>query len=185
MHMEAKLDFWIKEGLNVIFVGKHGVGKTTMVKEAFERNNLKWLYFSSATMDPWVDFIGVPKEKTEGELTFLELVRPKYFQTDEIEALFFDEFNRSHKKVRNAVMELIQFKSINGKKFNNLKIIWAAVNPDDEEDEELKYDVEKIDPAQLDRFHIHIKIPYKPHYVYFKNRYGNQMADAAIEWCNN
>ena len=43
-----------------------------------------------------------------------------------------DEFSRAHKKVRNAVMELIQFKSINGRKFKNLKIVWAAINPDDD-----------------------------------------------------
>ena len=181
MHLEAKMDFWIKENLNILLVGKHGVGKTTVVKEAFERNNLKWMYFSAATMDPWVDFIGVPKEKTEGGITYLELVRPKCFQTDEVEALFFDEFNRSHKKVRNAVMELIQFKSINGKKFKNLKVIWAAINPDDEE-EEIKYDVEKLDPAQVDRFHIKIDIPYKPDYSYFKGKYGEVMAEASINW---
>lgn len=181
MHWEAKLDFWIKENLNAVFCGKHGVGKTTMVKEAFERNNLKWLYFSAATMDPWVDFVGVPKEKTENGITYLELVRPKAFQTDEVEALFFDELNRAHKKVRNAVMELIQFKSINGKKFKNLKVVWAAINPDEDEDD-LKYDVEKLDPAQIDRFHIRIDIPYKPDYSYFKHKYGEVMAEAACNW---
>lgn len=35
-------------------------------------------------------------------------------------------------------MELIQFKSINGKKFNNLKVIWAAINPDDGDKDALK-----------------------------------------------
>ena len=41
----------------------------------------------------------------------------------------FDELNRAKPKVRNAVMELIQFRSINGIKFNNLRMIWAAINP--------------------------------------------------------
>jgi MoxR-like ATPase len=49
--------------------------------------------------------------------SYLELVRPKAFRDDEVQALFFDEFNRSHKNKRNAVMELMQFKSINGRKF--------------------------------------------------------------------
>lgn len=136
------------------------------------------IFFSSYNR-PWVDFIGVPKPTTENGIQFLDLIRPKEFAEDNIEALFFDEFNRSHKKVRNAVMELIQFKSINGKKFNNLKIIWAAINPDDEE----TYDVEKIDPAQLDRFHVHCKVDYKCDSIYFKNKYGN-LADSAISWWN-
>lgn len=175
-----RFDFWIKNGLNVLLSGKHGVGKTAMVVEAFNKAKLKWKYFSAATMDPWCDFIGVPKEKTEGGITFLDLVRPKEFQTDQVEALFFDELNRAHKKVRNAVMELIQFKSINGKQFKNLKIVWAAINPDDEKE----YDVEKMDPAQKDRFHVQIEVPYKCDLPYFKKTYGDTVAGAAIEWWN-
>ncbi len=223
---EEKLDFWIKNNLNVLFIGKHGVGKTSMVKDAYERNELRWLYFSAATMDPWVDFIGVPKEnqnkmaesfevvkqlatwdrklaiqwivsnwKMEEEaadrilnymdkmgekVAFLDLVRPKMFAEDDVEALFFDEFNRAPKKVRNAVMELLQFKSINGKKFKNLKMVWAAINPDDDEDAE--YDVEKLDPAQADRFHITIEIPYAPNGEWFRQEFGEQTAKIAIAW---
>ncbi len=144
MVRQENLDFWIKNHYNVLFVGEAGVGKTSIVKSCFEKHNLRWLYYSASTMDPWVDLVGIPKEvKLPDGTSYLDLIRPKEFQSDEVEALFFDEFNRSHKKVRNAVMELIQFKSINGKKFNNLKIVWAAINPDDG-----NYDVEKLDPAQ-------------------------------------
>lgn len=180
---DSKLDFWINKGYNVLFVGKHGVGKTAMITQAFERAGLKWKYFSASTMDPWVDFIGVPKEvKDENGKSYLELVRPKEFSDDEVEALFFDEYNRSHKKVRNAVMELIQFKSINGRKFNNLKIIWAAINPDDDESQD--YDVEKMDPAQEDRFHVRIEVPYKPSVRFFTQKYGKEIAEAACAWWN-
>jgi len=180
---KEKLDFWLANNYNVLFAGKHGVGKTTVVLEAFDRMGLRWLYYSASTMDPWVDMIGVPKEKTNPEtgVSTLELIRPKEFQNDEVEAIFFDEFNRSHKKIRNAVMELIQFKSINGKKFKNLKVIWAAINPDDEED---TYDVERLDPAQEDRFHIKVAVPYKPSAEYFSGKYGRDTARAAISWWN-
>ena len=60
---ESKIDFWINNNQNVLFIGKHGVGKTAIVKDAFERHKLNYKYFSASTMDPWVDFIGVPKEK--------------------------------------------------------------------------------------------------------------------------
>ena len=155
---QAKIDLWISNRLNVMLIGRHGVGKTAIVTDAFNRHNLKWRYFSASTMDPWCDFIGVPKEKNENELceqmklvkqiahinfqsaisfikqnwkldddsskeivnhvlqdkgvAYLDLVRPYDFATDSVEALFFDEFNRSPKKIRNAVMELIQLKLI-------------------------------------------------------------------------
>jgi len=182
--LRTKMGSWIHNKQNVLFIGKHGIGKTSLVKQAFDDAKLNWLYFSASTMDPWCDFIGVPKETTESykgkDISYLKLVRPKAFATGEVEALFFDELNRSHKKVRNAVMELIQFKSINGEKFPNLKVVWAAINPFEEE----VYDVERLDPSHLDRFQVHYRLPYKPDLDYFSSKYGDKFAKSAIEWWN-
>jgi hypothetical protein len=183
---KTTLESWIKHKFNVLFHGRHGVGKTSMVFEAFD--GLGWhlgreyLYFSAATIDPWVDLIGVPARVVgpDGE-EFLKLIRPESIYKNEVRAFFVDELNRSHKKVRNAMMELIQFKSINGMKFPNLEIVWAAVNPDD--DDELKFDVEKLDPAQEDRFQIQVQIPYKPSESYFAEKFKDpEMAEAVCKW---
>ena len=189
MITDAKLKFWIDNNLNVLFVGEHGVGKTARVKEAFNQAGLKWLYFSASTLDPWVDFIGIPKEaQDEKGNKYIELIRPRPFAEDEVEAIFLDEFNRSPKKVRNAVMELLQFKSINGKKFNNLRIVWAAINPDDvkiEGSDDFEYDVEKLDPAQKDRFEVHVDVPFKPDKGYFIKKFGEDICENAIDWWND
>jgi hypothetical protein len=189
MITDAKLKFWIDNNLNVLFVGQHGVGKTARVKEAFDNAGLKWLYFSAATLDPWVDFIGIPKEATDEKGNkYIELIRPRPFAEDNVEAIFLDEFNRSPKKVRNAVMELLQFKSINGKRFNNLRIVWAAINPDDtkvEGTDELEYDVERLDPAQKDRFEVQVDVPYKPDKGYFLKKFGEDLCENAIDWWND
>jgi hypothetical protein len=182
---DKKLDFWIDHDLNVLFIGEKGVGKTSMVKDAFARKKLNWLYFSSPTMDPWVDFVGVPRAVRDPKtgMEYLDLLLPRVFQDDEVEAMFFDEWNRAPKKVRNACMELIQFKSINGRKFKRLRMIWVAINPDDENSTE--YDVEPLDPAQKDRFQVHIHIPYKCSRDYFEGKYGAELAKAAISWWDN
>jgi len=179
---EKDLKYWIDKHLNVLLVGLAGVGKTSIIKQAFEEKGWNWLYFSAATMDPWVDFVGIPKEKSENGIDYLELVRPRAFAEDKIDAIFFDEFNRAPKKVRNAAMELIQFKSINGKKFNNLKVIWAAINPSDGD---ATFDVEELDPAQKDRFHVQFEIPYKINKGYFESKFGKEVTLAAISWWNN
>lgn len=180
------MDLWIKNNYNVLFHGRHGVGKTSMVFDAFHKQNWEigtdYLYFSAATIDPWVDLIGVPtKVQNQHGDDVIKLIRPETINNRTIRAFFVDELNRAHKKVRNALMELIQFKSINGLRFPNLEIVWAAVNPDD--DDELKFDVEKLDPAQEDRFHIHVQIPYKPNEAYFAQKYNNpEMAEAICKW---
>lgn len=177
------LNYAVENNMNVLLMGKHGVGKTAMVKEVFEQHGLNWQYFSASTIDPWVDLVGVPKEKVnEDGTSYLELVRPKSIAFDDVEAIFLDEYNRAPKKVRNAVMELIQFGSINGKKLGKLRIVFAAINPDD--DEEVSYDVDRLDPAQLDRFHIHLPIDYKPNKFFFKEKFG-AVGVCAVKWWND
>ena len=90
--------------------------------------------------------------------------------------------HNSPSAVRNAVMELVQFKSINGMPIPNLRMVWTAINPHDNEG---TYDVDRLDPAQLDRFQIQIDVPYKPSVEYFTNKYGQVQAKGAIEWWSN
>lgn len=179
---EKELDEWIKHDLNVLFIGEAGVGKTSMIIDAFNRNNLKYRYYSASTMDPWVDLVGVPKEKVDDDgNTFLDLVRPREWASDEVEIVIVDEFNRAPKKIKNALMELIQFKSINGKKFNNLRMVWAAINPEKSANPNTSYDVEALDPAQKDRFHVHVEVPYECSRKFFSEKFGD-IGTYLVDW---
>jgi len=172
-----KLQFCIQNRLNVLLEGRHGVGKTTIVKSAFERAGLNLLVFSGATMDPWVDFVGVPRPVTrEDGKTVLELIRRPEFVDDSVDAIFIDEFNRAPVKVRNAALELLQFQSVNGHRFPRLRAVWVAINPARDD-----YDADQLDPAQRDRFHVHIEVPYRPCPEYIITQYGSA-GRAALEW---
>lgn len=176
MATENILKHAVENDFNVLLSGKHGVGKTALVKQCFEDAGLNWKYFSASTIDPWTDLVGVPKEK-DG---ILEFILPSDLDHDNIEAMFLDEYNRAPKKVRNAVMELVQFGSINGKKFPKLKVVWVAINPDDDDD--FNYDVEKLDGAQIDRFHIKVDIKYEPSLAFFKGKYGSTGVSVVKWW---
>ena len=180
--LDMDLQFAIDHGKNVILVGEKGVGKTQIIKKYFQKKFKKWKYYSTPTMDPWVDLVGCPKEKVDPKtgIAYLELIRPKEWANDEIEAIFLDECNRAPNKVKNALMELLLFKSINGQVFKNLKVIWAAINPDDG-----TYQTEELDPAQIDRFSYKINIPYDVNNEYFEDKYGADMAAAACDWWRN
>jgi DNA polymerase III delta prime subunit len=172
----ANLIKYAETNQNVLISGEHGIGKTHLINDVFNglfgEQGVGWLYFSGATMDPWVDFIGIPKNYTaeDGEERF-RIIRPDTFSEHTVQALYFDELNRADEKVLDAIMELLQFKSINGRKFKNLKCIWASINPYDEED--LTYNVTELDPAQKDRFQIQIELPYDINENYLEKTYGD------------
>ncbi len=177
----SNLHKYLDIGYNVLFKGEHGIGKTAIIKQVFEKAGLKWAYFSASTLDPWTDLIGVPKEipnPNDPGSNVLGFIRPELFQNDQIEAIFFDELNRANPKVLNAIMELIQFKSINGFKLKNLKVVWAAINPDDAKG---TYSVEYLDPAQIDRFHVQIDLRTDVDTDYFKKKYPH-IAAPVIQW---
>lgn len=135
-------------------------------------------------MDPFVDFMGIPKAATNSNGDeVIRYIRPEHLVNLDVEAMFFDEINRSRKQIRNAIMELLQFKTLNGQAvFPNLKFIWAAVNPDSDKDEDAVYDTERLDPAQRDRFQVHVEIPFECDQEYFTKKFGKDNARAAIAW---
>lgn len=179
-----KLDFWITHNYNVLLEGKHGVGKTACVIEAFKQHNIKYLYFSCSTLDPWVDLVGIPKEFTDPQTgtAYLDLVRPRPFAFDDVEVIFLDEMNRAPPKVTNALMEILQFKSINGKKLNNLRMVWAAINPPAEEDEDPRYHVQELDPAVYTRFQIHYSVPMELSETFFEQKFGKDITKRLVKW---
>lgn len=181
-----KLDFWMEHGVNVLMIGKHGIGKTAAIKEAFARNKTnkkaRALYFNCATLDPWVDFVGVPKVVGDGDDAVVELIRPKVFTDENIEFIFLDELNRAKPAIQNALLELINTKSINGKKLKNLKCVWAAINPPAENMKQTSYSVEHMDVALLTRFTVRYNVQFDLDENYFRNKFGNAKYQALHDW---
>lgn len=175
MTLDTKLTQAAEKGYNVLFIGSHGVGKTTIVMELAKKMGLKVKYFSASTLDPFTDIIGIPAP--DKETNTLKFYQP--LDLKEADLVFFDELNRSHPKVQNAVLELIQFKSINGNKFPKLKCVWAAMNPPGD-----KYMVEDLDPALVDRFHLYVKMTPAVQPQYLKNFVDEKVAHALCSWWN-
>lgn len=148
---EKKLTKYAEHNLNVLITGTHGIGKSTIVKNIAKKMNLKFGYYSASTLDPWADIVGIPKPVDEDGKRYLDFYRPRDLETAEF--IMFDELNRAHPRVLNAVLEIIQFKSVNGNPLPNLKMVWAAINPPGQ-----NYQVEDLDPALLDRFHVFFKM---------------------------
>lgn len=163
-------DYACKEA-NCLLIGARGVGKTSLVIEIANKLGLTLAYFSAPTLDPWADLIGVPLPKGDN-LTFL---RPE--RVNQAEFLFLDELNRAHPRVQNAVLELTLFKSLNGQRLENLKMVWAAINPADE-----GYQVFDLDAALQDRFPFQVVLPSQPSPTFFRHRFPESVAQALLAW---
>lgn len=174
----AKLKHFAEKGLNVLFEGKHGVGKTSTIMSLFNDLGMNCQYYSASTLDPYIDFRGIPKivDNSDGSHV-LELIRQS--RLEDAEVIFIDELNRSPKALRNALLEIIQFKTINGTPLPKLRMVWAAVNPEDLQE---TYDVEPLDPALRDRFHVCVQVPYNPCLAYFAEKYGEHNTEVACGW---
>jgi len=173
MDFEEKLISYAENGFNAMFIGSHGVGKSTIVKNIAKKLNLKFKYYSSATLDPWSELIGIPvPDKEKGTVEFY---RPKDLENANF--IFFDELNRAEPRVLNTVLEIVQFKSINGEPLKNLSIVWAAINPPEED-----YQVNELDPALIDRFHFYVNIPAIINIKYLSEVMDEKIAELLKEW---
>lgn len=165
----------LQAALNVLLEGPFGVGKSSIIFSVAEELGLRVQYFSASTLDPFADLVGVPVPVMDDQVRRLLYVRPDHIQHAEV--LFFDELNRAHPKVLNAVFEIIQFHSINGEALPRLRAVVAAINP-----ASAGYHVQELDPALLDRFHLHLHAAFGPSLDWFVARSGDKLGRALVAW---
>lgn len=137
------IEFVVRNGLNALLVGKHGIGKTTRPRNYLDQNKIPYLFFNCPTMDVYEDVRGFPVER-DGKINY---IKPETADWDNAQYVILDEPNRAHLKVVNALYELIQFHTINGRHFPNLRGVIATMNPPDD-----NYTVETVDQSFIDRF---------------------------------
>lgn len=141
----------------VIMKGKHGIGKSSIVKQYCKENNyeLVELFLSHQEV---ADLVGIPAEIKIDENTYTSWSKPEWMKRFDDAAkggkkcvLFLDELNRAQPEVLASALQLVLERQIHEHKLpevNNSKtLVVAAINPSDED-----YAVQELDPALLDRF---------------------------------
>jgi hypothetical protein len=185
-NLENILNFACDTKRNVHITGAHGTGKTAVVEKVFKEKYGEngYVILNGATVDPYVDVVGLPYAQGSDDNKSLGFLRPAIWAKGK-RALFVDEYNRTSPPVRNAVMELSQFGTVNGIK-TDIEVVVVANNPADLKDASGKpvYDVSPVDPAQKDRFTIWIETEDGPDKDFFESKYGSEVAKVVLQFWN-
>lgn len=168
---------YIGQGLNIMLIGPHGTGKTSVLRQAAKELGWTVADYSAPLMEPYIHLLGVPEVVEDEDGRYLEMVRTRSLMDAEV--IFIDELNRGPLVVRNGVMELINDRSINGVKLPNLKCVVSACNPAGDGD----YAVQLLDPAQMDRFDVTLTMSEKVDAKYLAKSLGDEVyAKAFSDW---
>ena len=137
---------------NIMIAGKHGIGKSVIIKKFFEAKGKKVVtMFCSQAADPG-DIIGLPRFNEETGKT--EFALPWWFPTDNTPVvLFLDELNRARPEILQVVMDLTLSRKLAGKSLPEGSQVISAINEGDE------YQLTDLDPALVSRINLYNFVP--------------------------
>lgn len=123
-------EFNILNNGNLIIFGASGIGKSEIAIDTCKDKDQPYEYLNLSVLEA-VDLLGLPK--SENNVTkhctpeFLPLLNNKTKKT----VLILDEIDKAADELQNPCLELLQFRSINGKKLNISSVIATGNLPNE------------------------------------------------------
>lgn len=149
----------------LIFWGHAGVGKSEICEQVAEELNINFVATNLSTLEA-PDLQGLPVIQNN-TTTY---ARPGLLPSGERGIWLLDEINRAPLEIRQALMQLLTTRTVNGHKLGDGWLIVAAGNLSDDQQQ---YSVDELDPALEDRFAHYRLVPKMDTVVkYLKNKHG-------------
>lgn len=140
---------------NIMLLGKHGIGKSEILTDYFQKQNMKVVTLFLGQMSDPGDIIGLPsklesKDASGNVTSQTDFTPPYWFPVDgKPIVLFLDELNRARPEILQTVMDLTLNRKLAGKALPEGSRVIAAVNDGNE------YQLTDLDPALVSRFNIY------------------------------
>ena len=132
---------------NVMLVGAHGVGKSEILTDYFQKKGLRVVALFLGQMADPGDLLGLPHKNEQTGKT--EFMPPYWFPTDgKPVVLFLDELNRARPEILQTVMDLCLNRCLAGRRLPEGSRVICAVNEGDQ------YQLTDLDPALVSRFNV-------------------------------
>lgn len=138
-----------KSNITPLLWGNHGIGKSQVIKQYAQENNLELIDIRLGQLEP-MDLLGLP-EKEKDRTKWLQ---PIWFPSKGKGILFLDEINRGHPDVMQAIFQLVLDRKLHTHELpKDWKIICAANY------NTANYSVNEMDEALINRF-FHINMVF-------------------------
>lgn len=125
--------FFIKANKNIFLFGRKGVGKTNIAIQAAEECNYKVNYINLSVIER-ADLAGYPNINSPGDLINFKspiFLPPLLENTHPDSIILFDEVDKASPEVTAPLLEILQFKKINGKAINAAACILTGNLPNE------------------------------------------------------
>jgi hypothetical protein len=153
--LTKSLPFIIQSGLVPNIIGKHGIGKSSLIAQYAKDNGYSFHPFFLSQMADVGDILGLPEFNRDenGKALSVNFVHPAKLPKQEKSILFFDELNRASKDLLQAIFQLALEGTLHDYVLPKNSAIIMAMNPATDDYSVLDF----ADKAFADRF-IHINL---------------------------
>ncbi len=128
------IDHTIKNGTNMLVIGDAGIGKTDMCIQGAARRTRSHIYLNLSTIEA-PDLLGLMEKTPEGKTRYC--IPDKFRRAEEVpnkdewDVLIVDELDKARAELQNPMLELFQFRSINGNKLAIHSVLATGNRPDE------------------------------------------------------
>lgn len=170
--LKTVLPFLIKARLVPNIIGKHGIGKSSVISQYAKENGYSFHPYFLGQMSDVGDLLGLPEfdRDAKGKAVSTSFIHPAKLPKKPRSILFFDELNRASKDLIQAIFQLALEGTIHDYTLPEDSAIIMAMNPATDDYSVLDFS----DKAFSDRFvHINLEPTHEEFHSYMKTKYGN------------
>jgi len=168
--LKESLPFLIESGLVPNIIGKHGIGKSSVIAQYAKENGYSFHPFFLGQMNDTGDLLGLPEFDRDGNgrATGTRFIHPEKLPRNARSILFFDELNRASKDLLQAIFQLALEGTIHDYTLPKDSAIIMAMNPATDDYSVLDF----ADKAFADRFvHINLDPTHEEFHSYMSSKY--------------
>ncbi len=169
--LTKSLSFLKQAGLVPNIIGKHGIGKSSLVAQFAKDNGYSYHPFFLSQLSDQGDILGLPEfnRNKEGKALSVSFVHPDKLPKKPRSLLFFDELNRASKDLLQGIFQLALEGTLHDYTLPEDSMIIMAMNPATDDYSVLDF----ADKAFADRFvHINLDPTHEEFHTYMTSRYG-------------